>query len=727
MSDSTLASVNFEKYERLVSAIADTDLALCVQDPGGQSVWSNELYNELIGVVTQDSTPTASIVGVAQGRTIRRDLLDLQGDPFCTLLAVHVETRPGENPRASKVDAALCGAGDALADEYLLSSELDDMANELGERYEELNLIYGLQEQAEKYDPEKGRDVIGHLVADCVEFLDVDAAFFCHQGGESDMTILSESAALSNEDVESLASFALNLMLLEKHTMVINELDDARLRCCDCAAVGKMLLSPVTDVVGQPVGVLGLLNDATCADFNNGHRRLTDVLAEQTSAVIQATQDVLTGLLNRSGFENRLSHLLESVDLVNDSHAVLHLDLDQFQLVNDSLGVVAGDELLRQVALLLRSQIREVDIAARLGADEFAVILRDSSPSETTFVAERLLQAIGNHRFSWGDKVFDCSVTIGVVTVPDCGVVLAEVMSSADTACAIAKESGRNRIRLYDPNDTSIAERFGQVQWVPRIREAIELDRFELFAQPIVPISEEPREAHFEILLRLREPDGKITPPFGFIPAAERYQLMTEIDRLVVCKTLDFLSQPLPSDSANWSCAINLSGQSLAEPDFTAFVGSKLADSGVDPKRICFEVTETTAISNFSVALTFIENLKKQGCEFSLDDFGTGLSSFGYLQRLPVDYLKIDGGFVKEITTDKVSAEMVRCINQIGHVMGIKTIAEFVENDEIMAQLRDIGVDYAQGYGIGKPLPLEEQLERIGQSSPARRTAGGHG
>jgi len=426
----------------------------------------------------------------------------------------------------------------------------------------------------------------------------------------------------------------------------------------------------------------------------------------------QASHDHLTGLINRREFERRLERLLATVLHDKDEHAFCYLDLDQFKLVNDTCGHIAGDELLRQLSSVLMETVRKRDTLARLGGDEFGVLMEHCSLDDAYRVADSLLKAIQNYQFVWEGHTFRVGVSIGLVAVNEITANLTELLKDADASCYMAKELGRNRIHVYHAEDSEITVRHGEMQWVARINQALEENRFCFYAQIIVPLDGS-TDKHYELLLRMIDEKGNIIPPGAFLPAAERYNLMEKLDSWVIEKAFDLLAaNPAFLEQIHF-ISINLSGQSLTKQDFLNFIVSKLKDSGILGDKICFEITETAAISNLSMADKFIATLKRFGCLFALDDFGSGLSSFAYLKNLSVDYLKIDGMFVKDIVDDPIDHAMVKSINEIGQVMEMKTIAEFVENDEIMDMLKEIGVNYAQGYGLGKPQPFDELLEQL--------------
>jgi diguanylate cyclase (GGDEF)-like protein/PAS domain S-box-containing protein len=428
-------------------------------------------------------------------------------------------------------------------------------------------------------------------------------------------------------------------------------------------------------------------------------------LSEELS--YQASHDTLTGLINRREFEQRLQRALQIARVEKTEHALCYLDLDELKIINDTCGHVAGDALLRQLGGLLQEHVRKRDTLARLGGDEFGVLLEHCSVEQAMRVVNALHKAVGDFRFLWGDKSFNIGVSIGLVPVTEASESITAVLSAADTACYAAKDAGRNRIHVYREGDAELARRHGEMQWVPRIDQALEQDRFHLAFQPIAALKGSEGE-HYELLIRLEDEEGHIVAPGAFLPAAERYNLSTKIDRWVIGTAFEWLSTRPEHVARLFLCAINLSGSSLGDEEFLQFVIRRFDQAKIPPHRICFEITETAAITNLTTATRFIKALKALGCRFALDDFGSGLSSFAYLKNLPVDFLKIDGMFVKEIADDPIALAMVSCINQIGHVMGKQTIAEFVENEAILEKLREIGVDYAQGYGISRPQPLAD-------------------
>ncbi len=471
---------------------------------------------------------------------------------------------------------------------------------------------------------------------------------------------------------------------------------DARLSRADGDTLWvRVTARSIHDIEGSPV-ILAVCEDITEA------RKLSEELS------YQASHDALTGLYNRREFEHRLNRALRVATDSEVEHALLYMDLDQFKVINDTCGHIAGDELLRQIAEVLRSRVSRRDTLARLGGDEFGVLLEHCTPENARRVAEAVRVAIADFRFIWAEQGFGLGVSIGVVPITAGSGSINDVLSLADTACYAAKDQGRNRIHVYRENDAELARRHGEMQWVNRIRHALDEKRFELHYQSITPaVATRQIDTHVELLIRLRDSEGKLVMPRAFLPAAERYDLAPGVDRWVVLAAVEWLERRLRDGVMPETCFINVSGHSMGDADFLGFMLSELRNVAVPAERLCFEITETAAIRNLSTATRFIRILREEGCRFALDDFGSGLSSFAYLKNLPVDYLKIDGVFVKDIVDDPINLAVVRSINDIGHVMGKRTIAEFVESPGIAQSLVDIGVDFLQGFAISRPAPLE--------------------
>ncbi len=470
---------------------------------------------------------------------------------------------------------------------------------------------------------------------------------------------------------------------LTEHTVLVNRRGQ-EIAIQDSAA-------PIRDRAGNLIGAVMVFHDVS------KERRLHRALH------YQASHDALTGLINRREFENRLTAAVESVRQDSDCrHALLYLDLDQFKLVNDTCGHPAGDQLLKQITGVLQSRVRSGDTLARLGGDEFGILLQNCLLDQALRVAENLRQAIRDYRFIWQDGVLAVGVSVGIVQITSETPTVASVMSAADVACYAAKDQGRNRVQLYKPDN--VPERHREMHWVSKLARACDESRFELFYQPIVPIGKTPHDReHFELMLRLRDEAGCLVLPAEFIPAAERYNVMPSIDRWVVRQALDRLVHRVASGVKPYTIAVNLSGTSLNDERFLEYLIAELSAHDLAPGAMCFEITETAAIANLGNVVYFMRELKTRGCHFALDDFGSGLSSFMYLKTLPVDYLKIDGQFIENVTRDPVDRSMVEAISQVGKAMGIQTIAERVESAEVLAELGRLGIGFAQGFHIAEP------------------------
>jgi diguanylate cyclase (GGDEF)-like protein/PAS domain S-box-containing protein len=454
--------------------------------------------------------------------------------------------------------------------------------------------------------------------------------------------------------------------------------------------------APIRDGQGKVCGAVLVFHDVS--ESRELNRKLS----------YHASHDALTGLVNRREFESRIERCLKSARALEGSYALCHLDIDQFKMINDSCGHSAGDTVLGHVGALLKSKVRWRDTLSRLGGDEYGVLLEGATLEEALRTAEVLREAVKNFRFESDDRVFKLSASVGVVPITADNADVASILSAAEGACAAAKEQGRNRVHSFAENDIELMRRRRETQWAARISAALDDGRFDLYRMPIAPLQKKEEGEHYEILVRMRDESGKIVSPEHFIAAAERYNIMPAIDRWVIENTLRWLVSEADERERLSMCAINLSGQSLGDDKFLPFVIEQFQKSGLDASKICFEITETSAVASFSQANRFIKSLKELGCKFSLDDFGTGLSSFGYLKHFPVDYLKIDGSFVRGILNDPIDREMVRSINEIGHLTGKLVIAEFAENQEIIQTLASLGVDYAQGYGIAQPTRLSK-------------------
>ncbi|MGD1918024.1 MAG: EAL domain-containing protein [Pleurocapsa sp.] len=521
---------------------------------------------------------------------------------------------------------------------------------------------------------------------------------------EAKEQILSDVFHIVNEYTRETASNSVETVLQENkvvglanHTVLIAR-DGTEYAIEDSAA-------PIHDRQGQLIGAVIVFRDVTES------RHLSNQLSWQ------ANHDALTGLYNRREFEKRLIAAISSAHQEEHKHVLCYLDLDRFKIINDTCGHLAGDELLKQITSLLLQQVRSSDTLARLGGDEFGFLLYQCPLSAAIKIVNNFRQWIEDFRFTWQGKTFSIGASIGLVEINSNTESFSSLINTADAACYIAKANGRNCIHVYQDNDVELSKDLGERQWIIKLNQALEENLFCLYTQPIVSIENEPENSigkinRYEILLRMRDDQGTLILPGAFVPAAERYDFMPAIDRWVINHFMTNYNNYCQCNKNQESSlcksiyAINLSGASINSKQFRIFLKEQFNRFQIDPSNICFEITETTAIANLDIASEFIEELRQLGCSIALDDFGSGMSSLTYLENLSVDYLKIDGSFVKNIASNKLARATVEYFNYISQIMKIKTVAEFVENDEILQQLRHIGVDYAQGYGVALPKPL---------------------
>jgi len=466
--------------------------------------------------------------------------------------------------------------------------------------------------------------------------------------------------------------------------------------------------SPIRVDDGVVLGVILVCHDVTEAR----------VMEHEIS--YQATHDALTGLINRAEFEVQLGHSLESACLAHESHVLCCIDIDKLKVINDTCSHEAGDQLICKVASIIQACLRESDIVARLGGDEFGVLLKNCSVEGASELAGKILATIHAQRFTSCGHTFEVHASIGLAPLDTGCERISQIMSQADLACYASKDMGGNRYHVYQASDQSLVRRHEEMRWVTRVAEAIASDRLVLYCQDIVPVvRDETAGRHFEVLVRMLDEQGAIIPPERFLPAAERYNLIASLDRWVVSHSFAWYAEVRAAGTAEpaVTMGINLSGASITDAGFLDYIKDELRHYAVPPAAICFELTETAAIANLDAAAEFFRQLRGMGCRFALDDFGSGLSSFSYLKHLPVDYLKIDGSFVRNMDTDSVDCAMVSSIQQLGRAIGVKTIAEFVENEHIRQKLAEIGVDYAQGYGIARPQPLDSGVLAVRQTA----------
>jgi diguanylate cyclase (GGDEF)-like protein len=568
-------------------------------------------------------------------------------------------------------------------------------------------------------------NAIEQLVASCVEHLGciVGALVIPEKG----LTICRHGS--NARDVES----ARLLTRTEKHLLAWAQLNDRPMlvnRVIDTAGTDappfKILSCPIRDANKRVTGILGMFREPEAADFELRDVRILELMTRKAVTLLDNSYDNFTGLLNRPAFEREVqAHLDDSPP--EAGHCLLYIDIDKLHIVNNAFGFAAGDEIIRRFADVTRERLGEHDVMGRIAGDRFAILLVDRNLEDSRVVAESLREAMSALRYLKGDRTVSVSISVGVAACTAGGQRFSHAIAAAEVACKAAKDRGRNRVEVFEEGDLSIVKRHNDLYVFAGLQEALRQNQFRLDAQPICPLQGDNLDpTAFEVLVRLQNPEGELVAPDKFLSAAERYQLMPAIDRWVFCNTLTYLRdhvQTLTNRSIGFT--INISGQSLGSDGFLQFLVSHLRTSGVPPELLCFEVTETAAVANLERAENFISEMTRLGCRFALDDFGSGLSSFAYLRNLRVHTLKIDGSFVREAAENQISESMVVAITQVAKVMGLSTVAEYVESESIAAKLRGIGVDYGQGFYLGRPRPIDQVLADLTATCDSQVLAAG--
>ncbi len=728
MAINLLKSLSFSKYERLLPRIFPGGVHFEIRDRQGSCLW--QLDADHAGSTDADGDEDAVVAWADIGKRLqRRRMPDGQlqfrsalmsrefGQVGWLVVAFDIEESQPVTTAPEPLRRAFVDAAGFLQEEMELQAECNQLAVELTERYEELNLVYSTQDQVEYF--EEGQEALVRLVHNCADYLDVGlAALICR---DRQLMLHNVNSAESPQDVEVLLELlgttVYDHVESQIRSIVLNETDDAERRRLLGGRSENLLAYPIVDDHGTAIGLIAVVARQDKHTFSNGDRNLLEVMAKKAARIIHTHHDSLTGLMNRNGFESSLVNALANARTGRVEHCLLHIDIDQLHVVNDLMGHHEGDALIRRVARLLRSLLRDTDSLGRLGGDEFGVLLGNCGVKQAHAVGDKIRNGVHKLSVVSASRQLDVSASVGIVPINAETEGIAATMAAAEIACKAAKDAGRDRVQVFEEDNTTLIRRSEEIEWIGRVQQALREDTFVLHCQPVTPLDES-NEQHFEVLVRMMDDDGSILPPGEFMPAAERYQLMPLIDRWVIRNTFAALRENRAAVGDAVFC-VNLSGQSLTNTGFLSFIEEEFMQSGIEPERICFEITETAAIANIDEAVAFMSRLRAMGCKFALDDFGAGLSSFGYLKMLPVDYLKIDGSFVREIKHDEVSYSMVRSICQIGRTMQLSIVAEFVGDEETQDLLRQIGVDYCQGFYIGRPVPIDRIIRELGASADA--------
>jgi diguanylate cyclase (GGDEF)-like protein len=711
---------SFEPYGRLLRMLMPSVRSVVVHDGFSNLVWSSEegdsadaaeIVKEAISNALADATEFAGIVRtldadrVVYSFAVRGEHIELLGvvSMIARLSGKQTEARPLAYVRPLIQPALEC-----LRRELLLRSQLGSREHDLGGRERDLSLM--LELSSRQPAPASDADEFGLILKTGLDHMHCALAALWVPDKGIVLTLTRSGQPMAPEALQRAQQHLMAWMLLQQRTIVVNRISKGE---TNGAAPYKILACPVRHPSGRVMGVLALFNPPSADDFDSHQTRIAELLAKKATIIIQSHYDSSTGLMTRHAFERQVSVLLSSSEapLV---HCILYLDIDRLHLINETFGMHVGDDVIALVAECMAKTLPRGSLSARISGDRLAALVPNVGMEVAATVAENIRAAVDAVVPRAGQGAFEVSASLGVAPIGRSENALAHALATAEIACKAAKDRGRNRVEVFQDSDQSIIRRHTDILIIGQLREALENDRFRLDAQPILPLRGNYGRPRFELLIRMLGDHGEIIPPGKFLSSAERYQLMPSIDRWVVrraCELLGTHNKSTSEESARF--AINLSGQSLQDESFLPFVIDQIEKSGLPPNVLCFELTETATIGNLAKAQDFMRTLQNLGCQFALDDFGTGVSSLAYLKDLSVNYLKIDGSFVRDSVLNTRSDSMIKAIAQLAKVMCMETIAEYVETDNLRVKMTDLGVDYGQGFAMGKSQPLEELLAEL--------------
>ena len=714
------ADASFDPYGRLLRMLMPSLCGVVVHDGFSNLVWASDewdlaedpgLIKDAIANALTDAAEFSGIVRTLDADravysfAIRGEHIELLGvvSLIGRLTGTQTQPRPLQTVRQLVQPALEC-----LRRELSLRSRLGSRERDLDVRERDLDLMLEIssQQSATCSDNDEfslilktGLDRMGCALA-ALWVPDKNIALSQTRSGQP----------MSPESLNRAQHHLMAWMQLQQRTIVVNHISKV---ASDVAAPYKILACPVRHSSERVMGVLALFNPPSAQDFDLHQTRIAEVLAKRATSIIQAQYDSSTGLMTRQAFERQATALLGSANS-GDTHIILYLDIDRLHVINETFGMHVGDDVIVNVAECLAKSLPAGALSARISGDRLAGLIPSSSMDAAAIVAEKIRAAASAIMPRAGHGSFEVSVSLGVAPIGRSDNPLAHALATAEIACKAAKDRGRNRVEMFQDSDQSIIRRHTDIMVIGKLRDALGNDSFRLDAQPILPLRGNYGRPRFELLIRMLGDHGEIIPPCKFLSAAERYQLMPTVDRWVVSRACELLGEhgaSLGEDSARF--AINLSGQSLQDESFLPYVIDRIQTSKLPPGILCFELTETATIGNLAKAQAFMRSLQNLGCQFALDDFGTGVSSLAYLKDLSVDYLKIDGSFVRDAITNSRSESMIKAIAQLAKVMCMETIAEYVETDALRVRMADLGVDYGQGFAMGRAQPLEDLLQEL--------------
>jgi len=718
-------SIDLEKYATLLTASMENCCYLAIIDQhgkihrkqitclaGNQKSIEDFLCSSRIPLDSIECSPKAFWLNETQVLVAKK--FDFGGTTKASYLVVAYVAKPEDS--RSLIDSKLVKltdlVGTMISEDIIQQMVVDGMVNEMTNRYEELNLLYGLDPHSVKTKIDDECAYISDTLNKIVNALQIDGAGLVIPEKQIFITAApsGQTDKVAESEVKSMFGRITPAFNKMGKCLVINSLLDYPGLLTDSEFTKKLLVHKLHADKREDASFFYAYTRIEGDDFSNSDRKLCSIVASELNRIFLLKRDPLTGLINRNSFYKQFSQEISS-DFDNEHRDVLvYINLDRFQIINQTFGQKAGDQLLVQISELIKTVVRKNDLAARIGGDEFVIVFKDCDVPLAEQRARKIQNEIESTGFACQGKCLKISTSIGLVSINRDFESVDNVLKAAGISRKLAQQSIGNRIRTYSSKDQNLIDYETDIDWVSRIEQALEENRFLLYCQAIAPAgSAQAPFNHFEILLRMEDESRKIIFPNAFLPAAEQYDLMPQVDRWVVARALTLLGQLGPETEFS----INLSGQSLSDDSLCRFLVDEINRSGVNPQQICFEITESIAVANLSEVLKLISTLKVLGCSFSLDDFGTGMSSFSYLKSLPVDVLKIDGAFVKRITNDPIDRAMVEAMSSIAQKMELKTVAEFVEDQESLKILQTIGIDFVQGYGIHKPEPLSNQINLL--------------
>jgi diguanylate cyclase (GGDEF)-like protein len=732
---------SLEPYAQLLRALLPRMDTLTVFNARGEQYWNSEgsvgpEVNAIVplSISAAEKEPTAAgEQRLARGEPIylfwlRRDGGSTPATPFAVVtLNFRAGNSEGEQRSFSFVQALVKPAIECLRRELLARDEILNLQSSMLEQDNDLEMLLSVSGGGDT-KAENGNDLKA-IVASATEHLKVGlSALIVPEKGIA-MIQVSADAPLQTSLLAKAHRHLLSMAQVRRQATIVNRMV---LQQGENSAAYRVLACPIARPDGRAMGVLALFRAESAPEFTAHHGRLTELLARRIASIVTHSYDALTGLLTRPAFEQSVRAILEGDKVESDKGpksfkrpwSALFIDINRLHVINDNYGMHMGDRVIGQLGELIRARVPPGALAARISGDRFAILLPAKLEDAAKF-AEALRAGAEEVGAAFGDGKMQVSISIGVATVDAKSNELVHAFAAAETACKAANDRGRNRVEVYHEADESIVRRFTDINLITDLRGAIADNRLELNAQLIVPLGTHRGPPHFEILLRMVAENGEIVGPDDFMSAAHRYQLMPTLDRWVIARSIEILKPHAEVLSASQIVFnINFSGQSLQDAEFTDYVAKLVESSGLNPGSLCFELTESAAIGNLSRAEPLMRRLRKLGCHIALDDFGTGLSSLSYLRTLPIDFLKIDGSFVRDVLKDSRAESMVQAIAQLARSMSLTTVAEYVETDEILSRITSLGVDYGQGFAIGRPLPLQDVVTELPLYAAAAHPSG---